>query len=542
MSVEVKVGILFFLIAILAVAAGLFLTESAGRLGTYEIVVHFKDANGLAPGGDVLLAGVSVGKVASVELSPSPRFPEQPVAVRLALKKNASLFVTDKIVVDQGALLGDKYIAVRRPTQRELEAQGAARGPRIAAKADVPGGPSAGFANLSEQMAALMVEARESIVAVKMTYASPEIREGIALFLRNVNQASGQFDTITGNTLTLIGTLNRVVAANQGAVSRSMSNIETATGEIKATIRQVQAAVDGIANGPLPTQLLLTVTNLRKISEEVRASTEAIRGMVCDTQNQERAQTLLADMAKTAKDVSEIAASLKKLTTDEQVQGNLKATLENVKITTDNLREVTEASKQLLSKENLEAINATIANLRTMSTQGVEVTQKADQALSRVEQTMDQLGQLTTSLSPDQTTGTLRLEAARGEPLRSDLNVDLRYGNDPNSFWRVGARGVGASETLNLQRAFGVGKNAWVRAGIFGNKPGVAVDYRFAPSGTIELEAWQPGENRLDLRTYWQVDKNYKLTAGLESFLRDNDPFIGLERIIYLGPKPLPKP
>ncbi len=542
MSVEVKVGILFFLIAILAVAAGLFLTEITGRLGTYQLVVHFKDTKGLATAADVLLAGVSIGKVISVELSPDPKFPDHPVAVTLALRKNAALFESDKLVVDQGTLLGDKYVAVKRPSQREMASQGIRRGQRIAANTHLAGGSAAGFADLSEEMANLIAEARESITAVRLTYASPEIRESIALFLSNVTQASGQFHAISTNTLNLIATLNRVVEVNQASVTRTVGNIETASGEIKATVQQVREAINSIAAGPIPTQLLLMVANLRKTSEDVRASTEAIRGMICDTQNQERAQSLLADMAKTAKDVSEIAASMKELTTDEQVQSNVKATLENLKITTDNLREVTEATRQIMtSKENLEAINATIANLQTMSAQGVAVTQKADEALDRVDRTMTELGQVTSSLTPDQTIGTVRLEAVRGESLRADLNFDLRYGPDPYSFWRVGVRGLGANETLNLQRGMGLGKDAWMRAGIFGNRPGVAVDYRLSPSGVVELEAWHPGRNQLDLRTYWKLDSHYTVTAGIERFLMDNDPFIGLQRAIYTGPKPAPK-
>jgi ABC-type transporter Mla subunit MlaD len=536
-SVEVKVGILFLLIAALAVAAGLFLTQTGSLMGSYPIVVHFKDTKGLQPGADVLLAGVNIGRVVGVELAPDPRFPDQPVAVTLALRKSVSLFETDRFVIDQGSLLGDKFVGVQRPSPRELEASGVAQGQRIAAGADLSGGPMLGFANLSEQVASLIADARAAVAVVTATYASPEIRQGITEFLRNVNQASGQLQAIGHNTLSLVATLNRVVQANQGAVSRTMANIESASGEIKAATQEVTAALRTIAGGPLPANLLITVANIRKTSEEVRASAEALRGLLCDQQNRERVEGTLADIRKTAADLAVIAESFKKLAADQKLQDEVRTAVENLRVTTDNLRQMSEASKQILtSRENLEAINATIANLRALSTQGVAVTQKASGALDRVDRTMSQLGRVASSFTPDETVGAARLEVGRRQALQGDVNLDLRWGDDPYAFWRVGVRGVGRHETLNLQRSLGLGRNAWARAGIFGGKPGVALDYRFSRPGVVELEAWHANENRLDLRAYWQLNDDYLLTAGLTRFLRENDPFIGLERVIYRSP------
>jgi len=179
--------------------------------------------------------------------------------------------------------------------------------------------------------------------------------------------------------------------------------------------------------------------------------------------------------------------------------------------------------------------------MRTITERGVAVTEQAGEALTRVDRTMDQLGRVASNFQPDQSTGMVRLEATRGDALRADLNFDLVWGPDPSAAWRVGVRGLGAQETLNLQRSVPLGREAWLRAGVFGSKPGVALNYRFSPSGVVELEAWHPGENRLDLRTYWQLRDNYLLTAGVARFLRDNDPFIGLERVIYRSPRPLPR-
>ncbi len=534
MTDEVKVGILFLLVAALAVGTGIYLTEAGARWGTYEIVAHFADTKGLQPGANVMMAGVNIGKVRSIELRPDPRFPDEPVRVTLSLRKDVPLHTTDRFVIDQGALLGDKFLTVQRPSAEELAAAQMTRGERLLPGDEVVGGPALGFANLSEQLQQLMAQASHSLEVLTATYASPEIKEGVARFLAQVNSASVHLSAITEGTLRLITSLNQVVESNRGAVSESLRNIAAASLEVRLATRSINEMIEGISTGPIPTQLLVTVTNIRKISEDVRASAEAVRGFLADPENQQRLESTLADVAATTADLRVVAANLKQVADDPQVEADIKGTLANLKATTDNLREVSEATRQLMtSKENLEAIRVALANLREMTTQGVAVTQKASSALDRVDRTMDRLGQVAANFQPEMTAARLGVEATRGESTRTDLNADLRWSGDPDAFWRVGVRGVGTSETLNLQRSMRLGPRGTVRAGIFGSKPGMAMTYRVAPYSVWELEAWHPGENRLDLRTYWDLSGGWELTAGVVRLFSDNDPFVGLQRVIY---------
>ena len=527
MTDEVKVGILFLLVAALAVGTGIYLTEAGARWGTYEIVAHFADTKGLQPGANVMMAGVNIGKVRSIELRPDPRFPDEPVRVTLSLRKDVPLHTTDRFVIDQGALLGDKFLTVQRPSAEELAAAQMTRGERLLPGDEVVGGPALGFANLSEQLQQLMAQASHSLEVLTATYASPEIKEGVARFLAQVNSASVHLSAITEGTLRLITSLNQVVESNRGAVSESLRNIAAASLEVRLATRSINEMIEGISTGPIPTQLLVTVTNIRKISEDVR-------GFLADPENQQRLESTLADVAATTADLRVVAANLKQVADDPQVEADIKGTLANLKTTTDNLREVSEATRQLMtSKENLEAIRVALANLREMTTQGVAVTQKASSALDRVDRTMDRLGQVAANFQPEMTAARLGVEATRGESTRTDLNADLRWSGDPDAFWRVGVRGVGTSETLNLQRSMRLGPRGTVRAGIFGSKPGMAMTYRVAPYSVWELEAWHPGENRLDLRTYWDLSGGWELTAGVVRLFSDNDPFVGLQRVIY---------
>jgi ABC-type transporter Mla subunit MlaD len=532
---------LFCLIAILAVVVVLFLTQATGRFGGYHIVVHFKDTNGLAPGGEVLLDGVSVGKVAQVELASDRRFPDQPVAVTLAMKKDIALYRTDEFVIDQASLLGDRFVSVKRPSDRELATMQVHRGAPIktTGETDLSGGPMIGLSNLSDQVQVLMTQMQGAIAAVTATYASPEMRRQLTEFLSRINQASGQLQVISQSAVGLINTLNHLIQANQGAVTSAVNNIEAATVSMRGAAAQVNQTLHAITTGPVPAQLLATVANIRTTSDEIRASAESIHAMISNPENQKRLQSALQDVAQATANMAAMSENMKKMTGDQKMQADIRATMDNLKVSTDNLREITEASKQIMtSKQNLEAINETLANMAAATKGAVNLTQQAGGTLERVNKTMGQVSAITGAFVPGQTSGFARLEAGRGDHVRADVNLDLAWSSDPYNFLRVGVRDLGGKETLNLQRALRVGKHVYARAGIFGNSPGAGVDWEWSPGDVVELEAWHPGVNRLDLRTYWALLDRFDLTAGVNRLFDDNDPFVGLQW--DLGPKHKP--
>lgn len=539
MTTEVRVGILFVVVALLVAVVAIYLTDLPSRLGTYHLTVHFRDVKGLPRAAEVQMSGVKIGKVVDSELRPSPDFPDQPVAVELLVDNEVSLFETDFFVIDQGTIMGDRFVSVRRPTHKQLADAGIPRGDAIRPDTDLAGGPIIGFASLSDRVEELLDKVEKSLHQLTETYAGPELRQNLEQLMGNFKLASGHLTQITQSTLQLVGNLNRLVESNQASVNATISNIEAASAEIQRSAEQVASLIRGITVGPLPAQLLMTVNNIRQSSEDIRAAAEAVRQLVASPENQQRLEQTIANVSEVAENVRVLTASLSSLAADPQVQEDLRASLANLRATTANLREITEASKQIMtSTETLEAITETLANVRETSGQGIEVVEKASRALDRVESTMDRLGEVASSFQPERTIGYLSMEATRDHPLRADINFDLRYGLDPLGFWRVGIRDLGRAESLNLQRAFRLGGRSWSRMGVFGNKPGLALDYQVTPDLLLEAEAWDPENDRLDIRALYNLSPGWELTAGMASFLTDNQPFIGLQRTIYLRDRP----
>lgn len=535
MTTEVKVGILFVAVALLVLVVAIYLTDLPSRLGTYHLTVHFGDVKGLTPGAEVRMSGVKVGKVVAAELGPSPDFPDQPAVVKLVVDKHISFFETDSFVIAQGTIVGDCLVTVRRPTQKQLAEAGLQRGKQIPPGSDLAGGPVIGFAGLSDRVEELLQEVHKSLQQVTDTYAGPELRNSLEQLMANLKTASGHVTEITQNTRQLVGNINRLVESNQATVSATLSNIEAASAGIKQSAEQVTSLIRGVTAGPLPAQLLMIVNNLRESSENIRASTEAVRQLVANPENQQRLERTIANVSEVAENVRVLTESLSSIAADPQVQEDLKVSLANLRATTANLKEITEASRQIMtSKENLEAITETLANAQQISQQGIEVTARAGRALDRVENTMDRLAEVTASVQPEHATGYLSMEATRGRALRVDLNLDLQYSPDPYEFWRVGIHDLGRAEKLNLQRSFRLGGRSYTRMGVFGNRPGISLDYQATPDLLLEAEAWDPEEDHLDMRAIYDLSSDWQLTAGMTDFLKDNQPFIGLQRTMYL--------
>jgi phospholipid/cholesterol/gamma-HCH transport system substrate-binding protein len=77
------------------------------------LTTHIPDSTGLEPGADVLLNGVKIGRVASVQLSRS-KDPHRVVEVRLKIEAQFLPYIPDDSLttIDSANLLGDQYINI----------------------------------------------------------------------------------------------------------------------------------------------------------------------------------------------------------------------------------------------------------------------------------------------------------------------------------------------------------------------------------------------------------------------------------------------
>ncbi|MEM9781712.1 MAG: outer membrane lipid asymmetry maintenance protein MlaD [Pseudomonadota bacterium] len=101
--------------AIVLVAAAGFIVYAAtvadlgfSRGGGTELVAEFRRAEGIAPGGDVRIAGVKVGSIANMALDPE----RYRARVTLTIQPGVDIPDDTAAKITQASLLGDSYIAL----------------------------------------------------------------------------------------------------------------------------------------------------------------------------------------------------------------------------------------------------------------------------------------------------------------------------------------------------------------------------------------------------------------------------------------------
>ena len=113
---ELRVGILvltsftILAIAIILISGGAGLFQSK-----YSVKTYFSSASGLRKGSLVWLAGIEVGNVSAVNISPSPD-PNHAVEVVMQVNKEFQSAIREDSIASLGSigLLGDKYVDISR--------------------------------------------------------------------------------------------------------------------------------------------------------------------------------------------------------------------------------------------------------------------------------------------------------------------------------------------------------------------------------------------------------------------------------------------
>jgi phospholipid/cholesterol/gamma-HCH transport system substrate-binding protein len=108
-GIELFVGV-FVLLGIAAITYLTVILGSGSPVGggTYLLEARFANAGGLHPGGSVLVAGVTVGRVEAVRIDPADFSAIATLRIRSALRLPSDSMASIKTT----GLIGDKYVAL----------------------------------------------------------------------------------------------------------------------------------------------------------------------------------------------------------------------------------------------------------------------------------------------------------------------------------------------------------------------------------------------------------------------------------------------
>ena len=115
---QTAVGI-FVLLGLVCVA---YLTIKLGKMEVFDLVANFNSVSGLRVGADVEMAGVPVGRVASIKLDDD--LSRRQARVVLILDKDLQLPADTIASVKTSGLIGDKYVNLTAGGSEDILASG----------------------------------------------------------------------------------------------------------------------------------------------------------------------------------------------------------------------------------------------------------------------------------------------------------------------------------------------------------------------------------------------------------------------------------
>lgn len=120
-KLETAVGA-FVLIGLIALAYLALRIGAGSFVGGDTVLVHarFANAAGVNPGSNVVISGVTVGRVEAIRLNPK----DFSAVVDLRLRRDLQLSTDSLVSVKTSGLIGDKFLAIQPGADTELIAAG----------------------------------------------------------------------------------------------------------------------------------------------------------------------------------------------------------------------------------------------------------------------------------------------------------------------------------------------------------------------------------------------------------------------------------
>jgi phospholipid/cholesterol/gamma-HCH transport system substrate-binding protein len=518
LSPEAKVGLLVIFVGILAAATGLFLTDMLGNWGAYYVTIQFANVQGLESGAQVRLGGVRIGRVAEVSLEPHKDFPGQPAAVRVKIIRDMALYDNDAFEIKQGAVVGDKYVAVLRKEKQTPRK-------RLEGGAVVAGGGASSAEVIMDETHDLISSARIAIDSIRAVAADQQTQQDLRDTISNLNKATARAIIIAEETIQLASTLNRAGQTSEARVAELMDHLVGAAASVETMAERTDKMME---LSPVPSQLATASENIRQATEDVAAIIAETRQSMDDEDVQGQLAEAVANLRDASENVRVTTENISELTGDEEMTASIRETMTNVREASASLRHAAESAEGLITDEQThEDLRATIGNVRDVSEESKSAMERAGGVMDDLEHTLDRVRQTQSMFSDVEAIPVVQMRAAADAGLRADIHTDIRLSERSRDYWRLGMRDVGDSEMLDLLWSHPLGRDMF-RAGVIGSDLGIAYERAWGGNRAVEAQLYDPDDLRLDLGTRWGLWRDYHLLLGVERIGENNDPYIGV--------------
>ncbi|OWU64808.1 MAG: hypothetical protein CBB60_007980, partial [Armatimonadetes bacterium Cent15-Ar3] len=197
-----KVGGLVVVFIAMLLGAYAFLGKSLFGPKFQTFYASFPDAGGITPGTRILLAGVNIGLVTSVELA-SPT----EAKATLAVKPGINIPAGSKLLLPSSLVgLGEQVILLNPP--KDIKGN-------LATGSTIPGGKAGALDGILPNAPATVEELTKTMAAFRKLLEDPELTGGLKKLMATTNATMGEF----GKTA---GSFNNVINSNQANLTQTL--------------------------------------------------------------------------------------------------------------------------------------------------------------------------------------------------------------------------------------------------------------------------------------------------------------------------------
>ncbi len=229
-NIEVKVGALVVLSAVILCATFYFAgTAQFGRSRT-PYRTYLKYAGGLAPGTDVLFGGITVGKVTAVR--PDSADPTR-IEIDLEVKKGTPVNAKSLAKLGSVSLMSAPVVSITT---------GSNDAPRLQAGAVIPSEETVSLDDMQRQVAAIAQSAQALIASVQTDVNN--ITADARQVLANVNDVTGE--TNRKHVAAILANTDAVIAKAQPRIDQITANVQTLTENANRVTAKLGPTVDNV--------------------------------------------------------------------------------------------------------------------------------------------------------------------------------------------------------------------------------------------------------------------------------------------------------
>jgi len=316
---EVKVGVFVFL----GLIALFFLTvrlaqEAFTPKNTYKLYAVFDSVSGLIRGAKVEMAGVQIGKVGNIELTPQGK-----AKVELNIFQQYKVQEDAVAVVRTFGVLGDKFIEIRPGSSARFLPEGG-----MIAKTESP-------VDLDQILASI----GPTVEGLKELLGTKEGQENLKVLVSNFRQASESIKTIAEKIEKGQGTLGKLLTDEKmyRDLTSTAENLKVLTAKIErgeGTLGKL------IKDEELYNHLKNTSQSLERVAMKLERGEGTLGKLIKDEELYNHLKNTSQSLERVAMKLERGEGTLGKLITDEELYKDLKALSKDLRATSQSLHNI----------------------------------------------------------------------------------------------------------------------------------------------------------------------------------------------------------